>query len=340
MTSFAGLSTDPDRTPSALRRRAVLAGPVIAAVTLVAAVATTRAAGVPLRDPGHVSIVRLAVASALVAVLIGVDVGVRRNRWSGPRMGAVALALVSFFVTYFAYRNLKSVVPLIRPGALFDAQLADLDRDVLGDNTPAVLLHDLLGTGAAAPVLSAVYMLFFAFIPVTLALVLVGQRDLRRGLFFSTALACNWLLGAASYFALPSIGPFHQDPASFAALPVTPVSHLQATLLADRAAFIHSPGAAGAVQSVGAFASLHVAIYATAAITTHVLDLARGWRVLAWALTLLTALATVYFGWHYLLDDIAGLLIAVASLVVAAAMTGLQVRARCDPVAAAQVGPA
>jgi hypothetical protein len=41
---------------------------------------------------------------------------------------AVASALVSFYVTYLAYRNLKSILPLLRPGELFDRQLADADR--------------------------------------------------------------------------------------------------------------------------------------------------------------------------------------------------------------------
>ena len=57
----------------------------------------------------------------------------------------------------------------MRPGDLFDAQLADADRFLFLGHDPAALLHDLWGVGAATELFSAVYMLFFLFIPVTLA---------------------------------------------------------------------------------------------------------------------------------------------------------------------------
>ena len=124
----------------------------------------------------------------------------------------VSIALLSFFASYFAYRNLKSVVPLLRPEELFDDSLEHVDRALFAGHDPGVLLHDLLGTGTAAHVMSFVYLLFFVFIPVSLAMTLVFSSDLRAGLFYSTAFSVNWLLGAASYFILPSIGPFDADP--------------------------------------------------------------------------------------------------------------------------------
>jgi hypothetical protein len=307
-------------------RKAVMAGPVVALVTLLAAVIVTAAAGVPLRDPGHVSAVRLLVAGSLVAILVAADAQLRERPWPARRILPAAIALVSFFVTYFAYRNLKSVVPLLEPGRLFDDRLAGIDRDLLGGHAPAALLHDALGSGIAAHILSTVYMAFFVFIPVVLATALVLVRDQRAGLFLTTALSLNWPLAAATYYLLPSIGPFHQDPGTFASLPATAVGRLQDTLIAGRADFLHHPGAAGAAQSIGAFASLHVSIYATAALGTHALGLPRALKISAWALTGLTAIATVYFGWHYLVDDLAGLLIAGAALGVAWMIAGAPAR--------------
>ncbi|HEY2637896.1 MAG TPA: hypothetical protein VGI54_10935, partial [Solirubrobacteraceae bacterium] len=234
-------------------RRAVVAGPVVAAATLIAAVAVTRAAGVPLRDPGHVSVVRLGIAAALVLAVAAVDAVVRgarrtgrllpsgaalravgRERWPARRVAAVAIALVSFFATYMAYRNLKSVVPLVRPGDLFDGPLQSVDRSLFGGSPPAVVLHSALGTSVATPVLSVVYLLFFSFIPVALAAALVLAPSPAAGLFVVTALAANWALGAGSYYVLPSLGPFHADPAAFAHLPASGVSAMQHTLLAER----------------------------------------------------------------------------------------------------------
>jgi hypothetical protein len=319
-----------------------------AAITLLAAVAAGAAAGVPLRDPAHVSVERLVVTLALGALVVGADLVVRasrrsrglvpsraalgaaaRERWSARRLAVVLLALVAFYLTYFAYRNLKSVVPVLRPGVLFDHQLADLDRDLFGGRDPGALLHDLLGTGLAAHVLSMAYMAFFTFIPFALALALGLSTSLAAGVFLVAALAANWMLGAGSYYLLPSLGPFHADPAAFAGLPATAAGHMQEKLTLGRALFLHDPGAPGAAQSIGAFASLHCSIWCTAAVATHLLGLRRAWRVAAWGLFALTVLATVYFGWHYLLDDVAGVFIALAALGLARVATGFDLgRAR------------
>ena len=178
--------------------------------------------------------------------------------------GGVVLA---FYATYFAYRNLKSIVPLLRD-ELFDRRLGDIDRSVFGGSDPAQVLHDLLGTGISAEVLSVIYGLFFVFVPVSIALALVVPRDPRPGLFFVTALSLNWVLAAGSYFLLPSLGPVYAQPENFADLPSTGVSHLQTALLNQRLDFLHDPAAAGAAQSIGAFASLHVSIFFTAALAT------------------------------------------------------------------------
>ena len=307
--------------------RAVAAGPVVAAVTLVTALIVTSEAGVPLRDPDGVSLRRFLISAALVALLVGGDIAFRagRARWTTARAVAVGSALVSFYVTYLAYRNLKSVVPLLREEN-FDGRLADLDRSLFAGSDPADLLHSLLGSGVSAYALSGVYELFFVFIPVALAFALVVLADLRAGLFLTTALAINWALAAASYFMLPSLGPIYATPADFAHLPVTGVSGLQDALLDQRTEFLRDPSASGAAQSIGAFASLHVSIFFTAALATLLLGLGRFVKIGVWVLFALTVVATVYFGWHYVLDDLAGLVIAVAALALAWALTGLDLR--------------
>ena len=330
-------------------RRMLLAGPIVAVVSLVTAVLVTDAAGLPLRDPDHVAGRRLVVVLGLVAVLVVLDVvvraarrsgalwpsresmqAVRRERWGlGPGL-AVAGALVSFYLTYLAYRNLKSVVPVLRPGELFDAELAELDRAMFAGHDPAALLHALLGSGSAAHLLSAGYMLFFAFIPVTLAVALVFSRNLRAGLFYTTAQSINWLLGAGSYFLLPSLGPVYAEPAAFAHLPVTGVTQLQEMLLDQRIEFLRDP-AAGMAQSIAAFSSLHVSIFFTGVLAVHLLRLGRGVKIAAWLLLGVTLLSTIYLGWHYVLDDIGGLILGAMSVALACLLTGFKVRGHPQP---------
>ena len=326
--------------------RMLVAGPLVAVVSAIAALLATSEAGIPLRDPDHVAGRRLLGVLWLVAALFALDIlvrasrrsegrrpslaaitAVRRERWTWQRGLAVATALVSFYVTYLAYRNLKSVVPLLRPGDLFDRQLADVDRTLFGGHDPAVLLHDLLGTGIQAHALSAAYMAFFLFIPATLAFALVYSRDLRAGIFYVTAQSINWLLGAASYFMLPSLGPIYAEPRTFAQLPSSGVTQLQDVLLDQRIEFLRDP-LVGTAQSIAAFSSLHVSIFFTAVLAAHLLGLARAVKIGAWVLFVLTVASTIYLGWHYVVDDIGGLAIAALAVLIAGALTGVELGGR------------
>jgi hypothetical protein len=330
----------PERGASAPAWRGAAACLLVTVVALVTALIATNAAGVPLRDPSHVTEGRLTTALLLVAVLIAVDCVIRgRERWPAARLAMTGGVVLAFYATYFAYRNLKSIVPLLRD-ELFDRRLGDIDRSVFGGRDPAQVLHDLLGTGISAEFLSVIYGLFFVFVPVSVALALVVPRDPRPGLFFVTALSLNWVLAAGSYFLLPSLGPVYAQPENFADLPSTDVSHLQTALLNQRTDFLHDPAAAGAAQSIGAFASLHVSIFFTAALATLLLGAPRRVCAVVWALLALTVLATLYFGWHYVLDDVAGMLIAITSLALARALTGFELRTARRRVPAPQPSPA
>ena len=326
-------------------RRSVVAGPVVAIVTVLTALLATRAAGVPFRDPDHMVGRRLVWVGCLVVVLVGLDVvvragrrsgtltpsraamrSVRRERWSWYRGVAVGSALVSFYVSYLAYRNLKSIVPLLRPGELFDRQLADFDRGLFGGNDPAALLHSLLGTGVQTQILSVVYVAFIFFVPISLALALVFSRGPQGGIFYAIALSINWGLGAASYFLLPALGPIYTAPTGFADLPASEASHLQGVLLDQRLEFLSDPAAADAHQGIAAFGSLHTSIIFTAAVAAHMLGLGWRLRIGLWVLFALTAIATIYLGWHYVVDDLAGVVIGLTALALARGLTGFEPR--------------
>ena len=332
-------------------------GPVVGLVSMAAALVATNAAGLPLRDPDHVAGRRLVLLLGLVALLVLLDVvvraarrthslwpsrasvaSVRRERWTLGRGVAVSSALISFYVSYLAYRNLKSVVPLLRPDELFDRQLAAVDRALFGGNDPAAMLHALLGTGASTQVMSLAYMLFFVFIPGTLAAALVFSPNLQAGLFYVSAQSINWLLGAASYFLVPSLGPVYAEPAAFSNLPSSAVSQLQALLLDQRSDFIRDP-AVGTAQSIAAFASLHVSILFTGVLAAHMLGLGRRLRIGAWALLGLTTTSTIYLGWHYVIDDLGGLVLGAMAIALARALTGFDVR-RARSLSTAKPAPA
>jgi len=325
--------------------RGVWAGGLVAAATVIGGIVATDSVGLGLRDPDHVAALYLGLVGFGVALLVVLDVAlrarkraggrwptreemaaVRRERWTTGRMTAAGLALVGFYATYMAYRNLKAIVPLLRPGDNFDAQLAGADRAIFAGNDPAALLHTLLGTDAVTHVLSTFYVAFIVFLPLTIGLALVFSTDLRPALFYVTAQSVNWVLGIGSYFLLPSLGPIYFDPGAFANLPGSEVTRLQGVLLQQRVDFLADPST-GTPQSIAAFASLHISMSFTAALAATLLGLGRRVQASLWLWVAITTVGTVYLGWHYFVDDLAGFAMGAAALGLARLFTGIDLRA-------------
>ena len=92
--------------------------------------------------------------------------------------------------------------------------------------------------------------------------------------------------------------------------------------MGQRPLVLADPSGTDALHGIAGFASLHVSVVATALFFAIRAGMATSVRAAAWLYLLLTALATIYFGWHYLLDDVAGLVIAWVSVVIGAWATG------------------
>ena len=258
---------------------------------------------------------------------------VARKEWNSHRLLCIGAGLLSFYICYVAYRNLKSVLPVYREGTLFDRQLFRLDNWLSFGHTPSVVLHDLLGTGIAANILSIAYLAYLPAIPITLGAFLVLNRNHRIGAWFATTLSLNWVLGTVSYYLLPSVGPVFSHPEVFRALPETGVSELQESLIDTRLDYLSNPIGSDSIQGVAAFASLHVSVTFAAALFMTLTKQHRAVQVFTWIFFGVTVVATLYFGWHYILDDIAGIGIGWASVALSAWVTGHR-RARRRPVAA------
>jgi hypothetical protein len=329
----------------------------VAVATGAVAVICALSLGLPLRDPDGFlgpTYVRLPVIAAL---MLACDVVPRalartrslrgapreillvaRRRWPWRRLRPALIGLAAFYGTYVSYRNLKHYLPLLRPD-LVDDELRAIDEALTGGVPPAELLHDLLGTGATAHVLSWVYLAFLLFVPASLGLALAWKGLAREASWYVTALCLNWSLGTASYYVLPSMGPVYAEPGVFSGLPATGTWDLQMSLLESRSLVITDPEATERVQSIAAFASLHVSIVLTAALIGQLVLSSVAVRAALWTFFGLTAIATIYFGWHYIVDDVAGVAIAVTSVLVAGWGTG-QFRRSSGAADAAEESPA
>jgi hypothetical protein len=326
----------------ATSRAAYMAPVAIAVLGLSAMLAVSTIEGLPIRDPdaryvgSPIALIMLIAGIFLVLDLVPrtwravrdskLAVGpaawaVFRERWLTSRGAVVLVCLLSFYVTYLSYRNLKSYLPFVT-GANHDLALLGFERDVFFGTDPAQLLHSLLGTGVAAYFLSFIYLAFLTFVPVSLGASLIWANRIGPGLWYVTSLAITWLLGVLSYYVLPALGPYYVRPDLFADLPQTGVFNLQEKLLEHRTEVLADPAATNAVQSIAAFASLHIAVVFVAALIAHLVGAPRVLRIGLWTFLGLTAVATIYFGWHYIVDDIAGAGIALFAVWAGARLTG------------------
>lgn len=333
-----------ERVLLAGRRRPYIVPIALASACALAMFLTANAEDLPVHDPDGIGGPPLVRLSVILLVFMLIDVvpralhrgalhplrtapavrDVLRERWNGRRIGFVLVGLLSFYVTYVAYRNFKGFLPFLRPDRQ-DTSLLELDRSLFFGHDPTTLLHSLLGTGIANSILSVAYVLFLAFVPITLAAALVWLGEMRNGLWYATALCLNWVLGAFSYYLIPSMGPAFVAPQLFSDLAPTASSSLQHTLWVERLNVLygHAPGPAqDIVQSIAAFASLHVSVVLTAALIAQVLRANRILLIGLWTYFAMVVVATIYLGWHYVIDDVAGVLIAFAAVGIGAAATG------------------
>lgn len=231
-----------------------------------------------------------------------------REHWSRERVLLVVLGIASFYVVYVCYRNLKSFLPEVTDRK-FDRELNMVDRLLLFGHEPGPTLHDLLGTNVMAHFLSWVYIFFIPMVPILVTVWVVWSRKLAFGWWFITSQGIAWTLGTISYYALPTIGPGLAYPFLYD-IAHTNTSDLMNSLMQTRQSFIFGDGES---QGVAGFASLHTGISLLWALMAQYTVTNRYVRRFFWANFALILLATIYFGWHYISDDVAGVAIALVS---------------------------
>ena len=300
----------------------------VAVAMAVATWVVAAAYDLPVRDPDGVSVptwVRLPVivlAAVLVDVLArwaaylrttprpGAWAALRtvvRARWTREQVWFTLSGLVAWYVAYVAFRNLKSYVPFVND-RLWDTELHRLDRLLWLGHDPAAVLHQVLGTGWAAWLLSGVYVLWIGLVPAS-----AGDRagvdpplD-HRGASYVTAVSFDWLLGVAVYYARPVPGAdlLHARRSS-PACRARPTPRCRSCCSTTASPCWPTPWDTRAVQTIAAFASLHVAIMVTICLVAELLRLPRWCACRGWAFLALTCLATVYLGWHFFVDVLGG----------------------------------
>ncbi|MCW2972882.1 MAG: hypothetical protein JWN72_1155 [Thermoleophilia bacterium] len=236
------------------------------------------------------------------------------DRWWWKRLVLATLGFLSFAFTYLAYRNLKSFVSLINYRS-YDQEMLAIDKWMSFGHDPAQVLHDALGTGFMAYLLSWVYLSYIPLIAVFVSASLAFMERMREAYVYVASMMWCWILGTISYYAIPTLGPFASRPSLFANLPATNVEKLQRSLENTRLELHSDNIGRDIVGGIAGFASLHIGV------VVAILFLMRYYRkpALVWATAVFlvpTAISTIYFGWHFLLDDLAGFFIGWVSVLL------------------------
>ncbi len=255
-----------------------------------------------------------------------------RTRWTRERTRLVAVGMLFFYLTYVCYRNLKSDLPFVRPdphrdpGSVkalsYDRELHVMDRVLFFGNDPSDVFHAVLGTNISAHVLSQVYLTYLPLVILLVVVWLVWSRNVSFGYWFVTSQVVAWTLGTLSYYLLPTLGPGIEYSSEYESLSHTPTTDLMVAITYGRAGVLYDTTVEGALNSVAGFASLHVTITVLWALMVQYTVRSKILKWVFWVNAGLTVIATIYFGWHYVADDIAGIAIAIVAFYLGAIATG------------------
>ncbi|MBI2898809.1 MAG: phosphatase PAP2 family protein [Planctomycetes bacterium] len=203
-----------------------------------------------------------------------------------------------FLLAYLSYVLLRDLVPLLRPG-LLDGRLADMETAALG--VPSfVAIPNAIGCAFLDFLLMGCYLSHY-YVPPAFAIWL-AWKDRARFRTFMLALTISWAVGYLGYLAVPAIGPKYY--------------------FANYELWKTHPGLSPALHIIEGFAGISRDCFPSMHVAWTVLTLwfARPERLffrLYLPVGAGLALATLYFGFHYLIDLPAGALLAVLAAVAA-----------------------
>jgi membrane-associated phospholipid phosphatase len=220
---------------------------------------------------------------------------------------------------------LKSMMPLVVP-FWADPMLADLDKAIFGTDPWRLLLW----LKPAEPLIDHVYALWFPAKSLVMAAILISPPGFRKSRAALAYFFTVGLFGVLGQYAFSSAGPLFYEMAGFgtrfADMPLTPVVQTARAYLWNT----YLTGGEAIGSGISAMPSVHVALAAWIALSLR--SVFPRMAILGWTFFGFIMVGSVYLGWHYAVDGIAGTLAAAVSWKLAGIVVKGRARAGQGPV--------
>ena len=219
----------------------------------------------------------------------------------------LVLALI-FAVILLTNSNLKPAIPILNPQT-YDIQLEALERTLCG----GVLPSEWLVTHSSELGLrfwDFIYDLFGTFLFVSMMIAL-HHEGTRGGARLVLGLAIGLFSTVLIALTYPTQGPLFVHPEWFTGLDGTETARLAAYLTMTAQQYADAPGVRHAVAGIAAMPSYHVVSWTCGLICWR--HLPRPLFAFGCVLVLLNWISTVVLGWHYALDGVAGVGLALVA---------------------------
>ena len=225
----------------------------------------------------------------------------------------VARSLLLLALVMPVHFLLKSFIFLINSN-VWDVELRELDRLILFGRSPSIFFTQLFQSPWFLWLIDLVYSrLYYILLIIQVGLLMLLPRRKQR-IIFVASYSSIWISGSLLYLTFPSWGPVFVQPEIFeqclASMPGT-VS-VQSVLYQEISSLVQNPLGTRVIRfgCVAAFPSLHLSIVTLLALGSR--SISSIWFRFNLLIVSIMLLGSVITGYHYLIDGIAGIILASA----------------------------
>jgi len=212
-------------------------------------------------------------------------------------------------ILFIAFLHLKHVIPHVNT-KIYDQFFWNLEKDIFFGKSATEWMQQIFGA-SSAQFWSHGYEGFYGYFCIIL-FIFVMQRNKILAEEFCSAFMSIWLIGILMVYALPTVGPCYYAPEVIKNLPETPVSIMQAQLWRWKLMLDADPKNADALFSISGLPSLHFGVAVLGSIYLNKIN--KFLAFLSWVFVAITFGATIFFGWHYVSDNLAALILVWISI--------------------------